>query len=179
MLFGTLQSKNNFGIIAILFLILCPLIITFSAINPTTYLVSETTQTAFSSSGIAKLNSSIAHFLGLFENSQFYLLSAESIKIQIFIAFAYTYHYLNWFSKTSIIGWSKNISKSKLIVIISIWLVSVFLYFYDYKTGLIALFFLSSLHVLLEFPLNIVSIKGIFSKLFINRTTQKNSNVEE
>jgi hypothetical protein len=35
-----------------------------------------------------------------------------------------------------------------------LWAVSVSLYLYDYETGLAALFFLSIVHVFLEFPLD-------------------------
>ncbi|BAO76508.1 hypothetical protein WPG_2278 [Winogradskyella sp. PG-2] len=38
---------------------------------------------------------------------------------------------------------------------------SVGLYLYDYTTGIIALFFLSLLHVVLEFPLNITTVKEL------------------
>ena len=81
-----------------------------------------------------------------------------------FIAFAYTYHYLNWFSKTSIIQWHK-INTKKLIVLIIIWIFSVVLYYINYKLGFIVLLTLSFLHVFIEFPLNIISIREIFSEL--------------
>jgi hypothetical protein len=78
-----------------------------------------------------------------------------------FIAFAYLYHYLNWFSKTAVIQWHK-IPKSRLYWIIGIWLGSIAIYLFDYSWGFQWLFFLSFTHVLLEFPLNFVSIAGIF-----------------
>lgn len=78
-----------------------------------------------------------------------------------FIAFSYTYHYLNWFSKTSVIQWHK-VPKQTLIITIVLWVFSVALYVIDYNVGLKALYFLSFLHVFLEFPLNIVSFQGIF-----------------
>jgi hypothetical protein len=90
--------------------------------------------------------------------------SPLGISITRFIAFAYTYHYLNWFSKTSIIQWHK-VPYLNLGLVIVLWLASVSLYMYDYRTGLQALFFLSFLHVFLEFPLNIQSIKGIIFEL--------------
>ena len=71
-----------------------------------------------------------------------------------FIAFAYTYHYLNWFSKTSIIKWHL-VDRRYLIATLAIWITSIVVYAYDYHTGLKLLFFLSFLHVFLEFPLNI------------------------
>jgi hypothetical protein len=79
--------------------------------------------------------------------------SAGGIKIMRFIAFAYTYHYLNWFSKTSIIKWHL-VDKKYLIATLAIWLSAVGIYAYDYKTGLKFLFLLSFMHVFLEFPLN-------------------------
>ena len=81
-----------------------------------------------------------------------------------FIAFSYTYHYLNWFSKTSVIQWHR-VSKMSLIATIVIWLGSVAIYLYDYSIGLKALFFLSFLHVFLEFPLNITSFQGIIKSI--------------
>lgn len=86
--------------------------------------------------------------------------STVGIMLMRFIAFAYMYHYLNWFSKTEVIRWHK-IPKIRLIVIASIWILASAFYAYDYSLGLSLLFFLSFTHVLLEFPLNIVSIVGI------------------
>jgi hypothetical protein len=45
--------------------------------------------------------------------------------------------------------------------VVVLWVISVGLYAYDYGTGLVALYFLSMMHVLLEFPLNFRSIIGI------------------
>jgi hypothetical protein len=70
-----------------------------------------------------------------------------------FLGFAYTYHYLNWFSKTGVIRWHE-IGAARMAMIGGLWLVSVALYWYDYATGLAALFFLSIVHVFFEFPLD-------------------------
>lgn len=86
--------------------------------------------------------------------------STFGIMLMRFIAFAYLYHYLNWFSKTEIIRWHK-VPKVRFIAVIVIWLASAIFYAYDYALGLSVLFFLSFTHVLLEFPLNMVSIVGI------------------
>jgi hypothetical protein len=75
------------------------------------------------------------------------------VAIGRFLGFAYTYHYLNWFSKTGIIRWHE-ISGARMAGIGALWLASVGLYAYDYATGLAALFFLSIVHVFLEFPLD-------------------------
>lgn len=93
--------------------------------------------------------------------SQDIYFTSFGIKVMQFIAFAYTYHYLNWFSKTSIIQWHKT-SKTKIYSIVLIWITSVLLYVYNYKTGLYWLYLLSLTHVILEFPLNITSVKKLF-----------------
>jgi hypothetical protein len=91
-------------------------------------------------------------------NSIFF--STIGIMLMRFIAFAYLYHYLNWFSKTEVIRWHK-VPKIRFALVIGLWLTACGLYAYDYALGLSFLFFLSFSHVLLEFPLNIVSIVGI------------------
>src|SRR4030095_1745174 len=80
-------------------------------------------------------------------------LDSAIVAIGRFLGFAYTYHYLNWFSKTGVIRWHQ-ISKARMASIAVLWLASVGLYAYDYATGLAALFFLSIVHVFLEFPLD-------------------------
>ncbi|MBA3649742.1 MAG: hypothetical protein H0W62_14570 [Chitinophagales bacterium] len=97
--------------------------------------------------------------------------SRSAFAVMAFIGFAYMYHYLNWFSKTSVIQWH-NISKSRLAGIIIIWLASIGIYAYDYKLGLKWLFFLSFSHVLLEFPLNhltFINIGKEFNNIFTGK----------
>ncbi len=86
--------------------------------------------------------------------------SGFGIMLMRFIAFAYMYHYLNWFSKTEVIRWHK-VPKIRFIAVLLLWLTACALYSYNYSLGLSFLFFLSFTHVLLEFPLNMVSIVGI------------------
>ena len=83
--------------------------------------------------------------------------SPAALSVMGLIAFAYTYHYLNWFSKTSVIQWH-NIPRARLIVVLVIWLASIGAYAYDYRFGLRWLYFLSFTHVLLEFPLNHLTV---------------------
>jgi len=123
------------------------------------------------------VNSYIYEFFFKRTNDQGFALNSNiGLQIQSLIAFAYTYHYLNWFSKTSIIKWHK-IDRRKLIAIIVIWLTSLGLYYYDYKVGLAILYFISVLHVILEFPLNIMVIKELWSgvvSLFTRKSIIKN-----
>jgi hypothetical protein len=97
----------------------------------------------------------------------FYQIVFKSIpgqSVMRFIAFAYTYHYLNWFSKTSVIKWHQ-VPRPWLILVIVSWLSAVAIYAVDYMLGLEVLFLLSMLHVFLEFPLNYRSMIGIVEEL--------------
>lgn len=114
------------------------------------------------------LNKFLIEFLGLQTeatdtNTLVYQTNAGFI-IMRFIAFSYTYHYLNWFSKTSVIQWHK-VPKKTLYITLLLWVISVALYVIDYNIGLKALYFVSFLHVFLEFPLNIVSFQGIIKSV--------------
>ena len=87
-----------------------------------------------------------------------------TLRLVRFLAFAYTYHYLNWFSKTSIIQWHA-VSRARLALVAILWVASVALYYFNYDLGLRWLFLLSLSHVLLEFPLNHKSFLDIGSEL--------------
>jgi hypothetical protein len=170
MIYGTLNAKTVWGIISIVALIVCPLIIMIWPINTGNYILSNATKTIFFESGFNRL----ATYLGkIFSQSHTTLklpdVSVIGIKVQIFIAFCYTYHYLNWFSKTSIIGWGKQMKPLHLLAIGTIWVLAVFLYWYNYILGFKVLAFLSMLHVLLEFPLNITAIKAIITRVLAYR----------
>jgi hypothetical protein len=82
------------------------------------------------------------------------------IAVGRFLGFAYTYHYLNWFSKTGIIRWHE-VSRQRLTVIAILYVASLALYAWSYTVGLIALLFLSLLHVLLEFPLDMRAMADV------------------
>ena len=86
------------------------------------------------------------------------------IHLAAFLSFTYTYHYLNWFSKTSVIEWHK-ISGNRAAVIVLLYVLSVGIYLYDYRLGLSVLLSLSFLHVVLEFPLNFKSAQGIYREI--------------
>jgi hypothetical protein len=100
-------------------------------------------------------------FFGSLQNVQQLFSSPEGLAISRLFAFAYTYHYLNWFIKTRIIGWG-NIPRRTFIIILVLWLFSLFIYSFDYIAGMAVLAFLSVLHVLLEFPLNIRALRSFF-----------------
>lgn len=165
MIYGNIKNKTMPGLISILLMFIVPLVIYFSKINPVEYYeVSNYTKNSYMDSNFGILSSVIAKYF-IPKGSEYNFLSVVGIKIQIFIAFAYTYHYLNWFSKTSIIRWDKGITKTKIKAIVAIWLISISIYMYNFKIGFVLLSFLSVIHVLLEFPLNAVTIKELLNKI--------------
>jgi len=83
-----------------------------------------------------------------------------------FLSFAYTYHYLNWFSKAEVIHWNR-IPRARLLAIIAIYILAFGIYLYSYRIGFLIILFLAQAHVILEFPLNIRTfgtIAGSFRK---------------
>jgi hypothetical protein len=100
--------------------------------------------------------------------------SSIGIALLRFVAFAYTYHYLNWFSKTSLINWHK-VSRFRLATLIVLWLFFVSVYAMDFRLGLIILSLLSIWHVILEFPLNYQTIWGIGKELRMRIRTNVNA----
>lgn len=85
---------------------------------------------------------------------------AHLVAVGRFVAFAYTYHYLNWFSKTEVIRWHV-IGRRRFAAIGGLWVLSLALYAYRYDVGLAALYVLSLAHVFLEFPLDVRTIGAI------------------
>lgn len=177
MLYGSLKSKSRVGLIAVGVLLLCPVFLWFFMPDFNPFGVTEYGRNAYLGKGFgfSSLNQTmLGEWLGMtpdmaniksqeqydayWNNAIF--SSRTGILLMRFIAFAYTYHYLNWFSKTSIIQWH-NVPKVRFMGVVGLWAVSVGLYLYDYSIGLQWLFFLSFAHVLLEFPLNATSIAGI------------------
>ena len=160
MLFGAMKSKSFSGYLSVGVYIVCVLLIFSVSYDPRKYIITDYVLSAFKKSGFSTLNYNLWEMLAPTREKDFFLNSRFALKIQAFIAFSYTYHYLNWFSKTEVIQWHK-VPKAWLVLTAVVWIGSVALYRYDYQVGLMALFFLSMLHVFLEFPLNVQSIIGI------------------
>lgn len=80
------------------------------------------------------------------------------------LAFAYSYHYLNWFSKTRIINWHQ-VSRKRLSAIGLIYVSALVMYSVNYTWGFLALMSLSLAHVVLELPLNYRTLSGLVSEL--------------
>lgn len=159
MIMGYLSKPNPLGLLNIATLLAVPFLI---YLLPVENLALERldSQKIFNLTGFKLVSQWLVFFTGKTETL------ALVIKVQIFIAFAYTYHYLNWFSKTSVIGWSRSLEPKKMVLVAGIWILSIALYLINYQTGLLFLFVLSMIHVLAEFPLNAISFKTVFQKLF-------------
>lgn len=84
------------------------------------------------------------------------------------LSFVYTYHYLNWFIKADVIRWAA-IPRPRLAIIAALSAASTALYFYSYTIGLSVLLAVSLGHVLLEFPLNGLTIRQLGSAALARR----------
>ncbi len=166
MLYGNLKTHNKLGYFNIALVAAAPLVFFLVQLPTTGYTFTPYVKDIFLNNNFHVVNAHLAKFLGLTEQLSFFFYETLDLKVQMFIAFAYTYHYLNWFSKTTVIGWHKKLTTKRTLLILLIWVASVLIYAIDYKVGLGLLLFLSVLHVILEFPINVHSIRGIWQAIF-------------
>ncbi len=156
LLFGALKDRNVSGYLAFSIFLLCPVLLCllFTDLHnqPSDWAVSNYKH-------FASLNTTTLRN----QNINIYTNQASVILTRL-IAFAYTYHYINWFTKTRVINWHR-ITVTRAAVIGLIWIASVTLYFFNYRLGIKWLFILSLAHVILEFPLNHRSFIGIGKEL--------------
>lgn len=169
MLYGAMKQHSASGYLALAVFVACGIGVFWIDYVPQGFVLTEYARETMLNTPFRGVNADAIELLKgtpvYSEDFEYQLFhSRRGLMVQRFIAFAYTYHYLNWFSKTEIIKWHK-VPIRALMLSIGIWLTSVALYIWDYKIGLIALFFLSLLHVFLEFPLNIRSLQGIGQEL--------------
>lgn len=163
-LLGSLKNKSVTGFLTIIAFVLCALSFFFFN-SPLAYRASDYAKNALHNTGFLTMNMWFAHIFHLERVSADNVFqSSTGLQIMRFVAFAYTYHYLNWFSKTQVIKWHK-IPKLQLLFIIGMWMLAVLIYVYNYKTGLAALYILSIMHVILEFPLNFRSFSGVATEI--------------
>ncbi len=187
-LFGALKSRSKSGLVSFIVFIVCPVLLYLLFQNNTFVAITKYGQDSYKAGGEGFFNTNLSLLQEMFDvkfpqmkdaagNLLYYegtetpaydysnaanvvFHSKAGILLMRFIAFAYTYHYLNWFSKTEIIRWHK-VPRIRFAAVIVLWIISLILYGYNYAMGLRWLYFLSFCHVLLEFPLNMISITGI------------------
>jgi hypothetical protein len=165
MLFGALKSGSKIGLVSVVVLIICGALPFLWDPPFLHYVVSAGAKKSYDASFYDLNTIVLRDFKAMAATPENVYGSHFGIMLTRFIAFAYTYHYLNWFSKTSIIQWHK-MPVLNLGLVLVLWVAAVVLYYVDYRTGLTALLFLSFLHVFLEFPLNFHSFVGIVRSLF-------------
>jgi hypothetical protein len=164
MWYGTLKSRSGWGYLNLISMVLAVVVIALRPVTADSIQLSDSVVQLTLASAFHQINYVINHWFGAMNDNQANLASPAFFKVQSFIAFAYTYHYLNWFSKTSIIKWHQ-VEKKKFGFSAILWVASLALYKVDYRLGFAAVSVLSLLHVVLEFPLNFVSIRAIFGTL--------------
>lgn len=153
MLFGAIKSNSKAGYISVLLLLAVPFALILIDVDTNNIIMTEYIKNGMVKSHFLYVLEQTADFIGTNGSSSFKIMSSNGIKLQIFLAFAYTYHYLNWFAKTSVIKWHK-VEKNRLFASVILWIAFISLYIYDFHLGFIVSFVLSFIHVLFEFPLN-------------------------
>ncbi len=152
MLLGALKERSVSGIVSFTTLMLCAINLLTVTHPAAGYQSAE--YFLHNAKAFGSLEKNLAGLLGWSPSWD------HSVQAMRFVAFAYTYHYLNWFSKTKVISWHK-LHRRGWLTIVAIYVASLALYAYDFRLGLQGLFVLSIAHVYLEFPLNWWSIGAI------------------
>ena len=164
MLEGALKNRNLWGYLAFIVFIMCNVFFFIVSIDPSQSARSSYSIGLYNEGEFYHLNDALTKIFYGSVKGEVALTSSIGLKIQSFIAFGYTYHYLNWFSKTEVIKWHK-IPKKWLRFSILIWIFSIAIHLVNIKIGIIFISLLSLLHVCMEFPLNFKSASNI-SKIF-------------
>ncbi|WP_146250769.1 hypothetical protein [Nonlabens dokdonensis] len=162
MLYGAKKSKSIYGYISVALVILIPAIIINLELTRGAYLFSDTWKELYLENDFHVLPVILSKFLGMTDGTEFYFYESIWLKFMMFISFIYCYHYLNWFSKTTVIKWHNLLNKKKIIAIAVMWITVILLYWFDFGLGLLVSLFLGFIHVILEFPLNMFSLKKLF-----------------
>jgi hypothetical protein len=164
MLYGARKSNSQMGYTSVILMLCAPVILFIIHVDGSFYSIPDLVKTSFIDSRFHITNVELGKLLGRTDGTSFFFYDAWELKLQRFIAFAYTYHYLNWFSKTAIIGWHKSLNGKAFWIIIVLWLSMIAIFLIDYRIGFFSVLGFSFLHVLLELPLNAISIKSLIQE---------------
>ena len=164
-LLGAIRARSLSGLLSLIVFGLCAVSFFIYAPESTGHTVGEYVRNSHSS--FRALNEQLLALFRLGPGASLSDIyeSTAGLMVMRLIAFAYTYHYLNWFSKTSIIKWHE-IPMRRTVMIVGLWLVAVGIFAYSYEKGMIALYVLSILHVMLEFPLDHQTFASIGKDLY-------------
>jgi len=161
---GHKKAKSKFGYIAVALAIFVPIMFTNIHIEHGAYFFSDVMKDTYLNNNFHVTPVLFAKFIGISDGKSFFFYETMELRLMMFISFIYMYHYLNWFSKTTLIQWHKTLTTKNSIIIVVLWGIILGLFYYDFRLGFIVSLFFSVLHVIVEFPLNLISIKGILSK---------------
>lgn len=164
MLYGAAKSRSGVGLLGVMILTTCAGVIITIDTSGLSAAATAWARDSFGTYRFEVVNNQMANVLGVGGLMQDYF-GGWGMKIQTFIAFAYIHHYLNWFAKTAVIGWHQGLTGTRFWGIIGTWLLLCVLFAIDYRLGFFSTVSLSFLHVILEFPLNAHSVKGIYQEL--------------
>ena len=164
MAYGTKRSKSKLGILNVVLIVLVPIAYSMLEIMPSNYQFADEIKGIYIENQFHETPLKLASYIGVLDGKSFLFYGVTELKLMMFISFAYFYHYLNWFSKTTVIKWHTSLSKTRGVFILVFWIILSGLFYLDYALGFIVALFFSMLHVILEFPLNAVSVKELFSK---------------
>jgi len=165
MLYGSLQSSSKWGFATFGLVLMIPLALLFAPINAPVHELQDTVKDTWLQSGFHVLNTGLRAILGISDGSTFFFYEQAELKMQSIISFAYIYHYLNWFSKTTIIQWHQQITAKSGPLLAVVWFMLMGLFAVNYTLGFSIALIFSFAHVLFEFPVNIHSFKGIYESI--------------
>jgi len=164
MIYGAKKSKSRFGYMAAIILVLMPFTFVWVDLTVIPYEFSDQLKSIYLENNFHLTSVYFAKEIGISDGKSFYFYENMELRLMMFISFIYLYHYLNWFSKTTVIKWYKSLNSRRSILIAIVWATLLTLFYIDFRLGFMISLFFSLLHVILEFPLNILSIRGIFGK---------------
>jgi hypothetical protein len=164
MLYGARKNRSKPGFLSVGLAIIIPFIFIVIPVDSSSYFFSDFYKSTLIDNNLHYAPVLFSKFIGLSDGTSFYFYEQLELRLMMFISFIYLYHYLNWFSKTTTIFWHKSLTIKRSIFIGTIWAVLLCLFFFDFKIGFLTALFFSFLHVILEFPLNIASIKSLLFK---------------
>jgi hypothetical protein len=156
MVSGAVRARSGWGLVAVAALVGCGAL--FFIVPPSTTPLLAT----FVAGNTNIFGSILTHSGKVFGFTPSPQLMAS---FMAFLSFAYTYHYLNWFSKAGVIHWH-NATPQAWALMGLCYVGAVGLYFYNYELGFTVLLFLSLLHVVLELPLNARTLRDLPTLLF-------------
>lgn len=164
MVYGVRRSKSKLGLIAVLLLVIIPAGLALVELSNHDYFFSDYMKSIYVENNFHVTPVIISKTLGLSDGTSFFFYESLELKMMMFLSFIYLYHYLNWFSKTTIIKWYESLNTIKSISILVIWGTLLILFYVDFRLGLLVSLFFNMLHVILEFPLNMLTVKSLFVK---------------